>query len=121
MKPHEYQLSTERPRIIYPSLAVALGVNAAVVVTQVKWWCSLNAKRGELVDGHAWTWNSYAQWQEEFPWISERTLRRIIKSLEAKEILVSRRRSSQDATKMYRVNEPVLLEAVSAWGGQDDQ
>ena len=105
------QLTKEAPRVVYPSMAKALGVNAAIVIQQVEWWTNYNRAKGRVDEhGHAWTFNSYAQWAEEFPWLSERQVRRIINDFEERGILVSQRRSPTDATKCYRVDTAKLYQ-----------
>lgn len=90
------------PRVFSPDLATALGLSEAIVLQQVHYW--LQRSRHQR-DGRTWVYNSYAEWQREFPWWSLPTIRRIFARLEDLGILVTseynRRRG--DRTKWYAI------------------
>lgn len=100
-------LIDEYPLLVYPSLAKAIGLNEAIVLQQIHYWLKKNteAKRN-FRDGHYWVYNSYSEWQNQFPWWSERTLKRIFMSLEKSGYLISGRYNSYklDRTKWYRID-----------------
>ena len=73
-------LIEEPPLQILPSLAVAIGLNEAIFLQQLHYWLRMSS---HVYDGRRWIYNSLADWQKQFPFWSDRTLRRVIKSLES--------------------------------------
>ena len=73
-KQKENQMSNKllfdtQPLVILPELAVAVGLNEAIVLQQVHYWCELNARaRRNQKDGYYWVYNSFPAWQKQFPW-----------------------------------------------------
>lgn len=107
---------------ILPRLAVALGLNEAVILQQIHYWIEINKeKKSEkhFKDGCYWTYNSYKQWQEQLPFWSSKTIMRAIKKLECTGIVVSANYNkwSNDHTKWYRIDYDALID----WLGQNDQ
>lgn len=109
-------LLNEPPMLVYPSLAVVLGINKAVVFQQLHFL--LNGQktarnRYNLVDGHWWVYNSYPEWRADFfPWLSERTLKSIFNELEDEEqVVISRQgvKHKSDRRKWYTID-------YDAWG-----
>lgn len=82
-----------RPKIYTPALASALkelGVPnptiAAVFINQLFFW--LNTKAGFFTkDGEKYIYNTYKEWQEQFPCMSESQIGRMIRSLCKLEII----------------------------------
>ena len=69
---------------LLPKLAVAIGLNEAIVLQQVQYWVSKFEEtndRKHYHDGYWWVWNSAAGWRTNFPFWSERTIERTIKVL----------------------------------------
>lgn len=96
------------PLVIWPSLAAVIGLNEGIVFHQIHYWIG---KSKHYADGEYWVYNSYKEWNKQFPFWSERTLRRVIKSLEDKGILKSRidlNKSSFDKTKWYAIDYDIL-------------
>ena len=73
-------LIEEPPLQILPSLAVAIGLNEAIFLQQLHYWVRMSS---HVHEGRRWVYNSLAEWQLQFPFWSDRTLRRVIKSLES--------------------------------------
>ena len=98
---------------ILPSLAVAIGLNEAIVLQQVHYWLAI-AQKGKdtrkFVDGRWWVYNTYEEWGENFPWWSIDTVRRAIRKLEADHLLISREMNAKDwdHTKWYTIDYDVL-------------
>lgn len=92
-----------RPLILNLELATSVGLNEAIVLQQVHYWVLKNQHHR---DGFYWTYNTYKEWREQFPFWSERIIRRVIKALEARGILVSDKFSKIeiDSTKWYRID-----------------
>lgn len=100
-------LIDEYPILVYPSLAVAVGLNEAIVLQQVHYWLEANKKsHRNYRDGYYWVYNTYAEWRKQFPFWSDKTLRRTFTSLEKTGYLISANfnRTKMDQTKWYRID-----------------
>lgn len=102
-------LLDDEPLIILPQLAVAIGLNESIIVQQLHYWLE---KSENVRDGYKWVYNTYGDWQKQFPFWSESTIRRIITKLEKLGIIVSANfnRSKIDKTKWYRIDYNQLAE-----------
>ena len=100
-------LISEPPLQVLPSLAVKVGLNEAIVLQQFHYWLqrSTNVK-----DGYKWIYNSYPEWNKQFPFWSLNTLKRAIHRLEKNGYLISGNynRAGFDKTKWYRINYELL-------------
>lgn len=110
-------LIDEPPLQVLPSLAVAIGLNEAMLLQQVHYWLQ---RTKHYHDGRPWIYNTYDEWQEQFPFWSVKTVRNIIGSLEKSELLLSGHFSEHatDRTKWYSVNYEKLDEIASALPGK---
>ena len=79
-------LIEEYPLVIIPSLAKKIGLNQAIFLQQVHYW--LEQKRN-IQDGKSWVYNSFEEWQKQFPFWSVRTLKRIVAELETEGLILS--------------------------------
>lgn len=96
-----------QPIIVLPELAQAIGLNEAIILQQVHYWVGINFKaRKNARDGFTWVYNTYDAWQKQFPWWTDRTIRRTITSLENKKLLISGNynKIKMDRAKWYRIN-----------------
>lgn len=101
-------LINEPPLQVLPSLAVAVGLNEAIVLQQVHYW--LRHSKHEY-DGRRWIYNTYEGWQSKFPFWSLHTVRRVINTLEERGLLLSRddlNRMKIDRTKWYTIDYAAL-------------
>lgn len=107
-------LINEPPLQVLPSLAKKVGLNEAIVLQQVHYW--LNPKHNKnCFNGRHWVWNTYEQWQEQFPFWSIITIRRAINSLEKIGILISYVDTSAFKNlKYYSINYDLLNEISSS-------
>jgi len=108
-------LLDEPPLVILPSLACAVGLNEAIVLQQVHYWVQHNEKEHKnYKNGYFWVYNSFNKWQEQFPWMSERTLKTVFRHLETKGILITGvfNRAKMDRTKWYRIDYNVLENTI---------
>lgn len=106
-------LIEESPLTFQPSLAVAIGINEAIVLQQVHYWINNPKNKGYEQDGYKWVYNTYAEWKEtNFPFWSENTIQRTFASLEDMGLIVSIQpmKGKYDRTKYYRI-EYTKLEA----------
>lgn len=111
-------LLDEPPILIYPTLAVALGVNKAIVFQQLHFL--LNGQKTArnrynfVKDASGierwWVYNSYQEWRESyFPWLSTSTLKGIFNSLEDDKLVLSMQsvKSKRDRRKWYSIDYEV--------------
>lgn len=100
-----------------PGLAMRIGLNESIFLQQLHYWLdrSVNVK-----EGHRWVYNTAKEWQEQFPFWSVNTIRRIIKSLEEKGFVIIDNFNSLpiDKTNWYRINyekiEALEVESVES-------
>ena len=95
-------LIPESPIQLIPSLAKAIGLNEAIFIQQLHYW-SLKSNDG-------WVYNTYEQWQEQFPFWSTRTIQRIVRNLEETGLLISRQDNDYDRKKYYQIDYDKLDE-----------
>ena len=103
-------LINEPPLQVLPTLAVEIGLNEAIVLQQIHYWLS-NKKVGKWHEGQKWVRNTIQQWQQDnFPFWSEDTVRRILTKLEAKGYASSANlnQSAYDRTLWYTINYEAL-------------
>lgn len=104
-------LLDEYPLVVLPKLAVRIGLEEAIILQQVHYWLEENKKTAKnFKDGKYWTYNTYEEWQEQFPFWSISTIRRKISSLETSGLLVSGNYNDMkiDRTKWYTVGYDLL-------------
>jgi len=96
-------LINEPPLMVMPSLAVALGLNQALILQQIHYW--LGVQRDEI-DGEKWVYNTIIQWREQFPFFSEDTIYRALKSLRDDGFVVAKNLSNNQFNKTlyYRID-----------------
>jgi uncharacterized phage protein (TIGR02220 family) len=64
-------LLNERPLVVLPSLAEALGsVDEAIILQQLNYWLQKSTK---VHDGKHWVYNTLDAWMAQFPWIKSKT------------------------------------------------
>ena len=102
-------LINEHPLLVLPSLATVIGLNEAITLQQIHYWLDPRVNKNIKEDIH-WVYNSYEEWQKQFPFWSIRTIRRNIQSLEEKNLLISKNFNSNnfDKTKWYSINYKTL-------------
>lgn len=120
---------TKTLNIPIPMISV-FGLNEAIVLQQIVSWCEWNEEQASshhFKDGFYWMYNSYPDWKKRIPCWSEKTLYRIIRSLEKKDLIISRKYASRkaDHSKWYRPSYANILKAFtdkdsSYIGGQND-
>jgi hypothetical protein len=94
-------LLDERPLVLLPSLAKAVGIAGAVVVQQVHFHLA-NPNNGRIHDGEQWIFKTYEDWhKDDFPFWSERTIRRIFSTLEKGGMIISCQPEGCDSRRKY--------------------
>lgn len=96
-------LLREHPLQVLPSLAVKVGLNEAIILQQVRYWLGKSKIKKQ---GRPWVYNTYEQWQEQFPFFSIATIKRAILSLEQQGLLISAQLNNDKRikTKYYTIN-----------------
>ena len=113
-------LIDDYPIQVLPKLAKEVGLNEAIFVQQLHYWT--NGKSGKLIDGKRWIYNTYKDWEENFPFWSNATIRRTIASCEKQNIIIAGNynRVGFDKTKWYTVNYEEI-EGMSKRIAQNEQ
>lgn len=96
-------LINENPLQVLPSLAVKYGLNEAIIIQQLHYWLN---KSNHVIDGRTWVYNTFNDWQEQFPFWSVLTIKRLIKKLRANEMILTANynKSKMDRTLWYSLN-----------------
>ncbi|WP_215346473.1 DnaD domain protein [Staphylococcus aureus] len=111
-------LIDDYPIQVLPKLAELIGLNEAIVLQQIHYWLN-NSKH--KYDGKTWIFNSYPEWQKQFPFWSERTIKRTFGSLEKQNLLHvgNYNKAGFDRTKWYSINYETLNKLVARPSGQN--
>lgn len=105
-------LISEPPLQLLPGLAVRFGLNEAIFLQQLHYWLNNAKVAGKVIDGRKWISNSVKQWRSDnFPFWSEDTIQRAIKSLIQQGAVSARKDLNSgafDRTNWYTINYDVL-------------
>lgn len=102
-------LLDSQPLVIIKELACEIGLNEAIVFQQLHYWIR-NAQSAKRENNHKrgrwWVYNSIREWQEQFPFWSENTIRRALGKLEEKKLVISAQLSEKktDRRKWYAID-----------------
>lgn len=98
-------LYSQQPLVVNPQLAVAIGLNEAIVLQQIHYWAT-RTKSGKVHDGRVWIYNTYEQWVEQFPFWSQETVKRALTSLRKKGLIdvAQLNKTEHDRTNYYSIN-----------------
>ena len=109
-------LISEPPLQVLPSLAVKIGLNEAIILQQVHYWL---LKSNNIRDGYKWVYNSYSEWNKQFPFFSRNTMIRAFNSLEKQGLLITANynKAGFDKTKWYRIDYEKLVGKRSTQNG----
>jgi hypothetical protein len=96
-------LINEPPLQVLPTLAKVIGLNEAIVLQQMQYWLHVSKHQ---IDGFVWIYNTYEEWQVQFPFWSNDTIYRAIRKLEKLGLIVSGNYNPTkfDQTKWYRID-----------------
>ena len=61
-------LTKESSLVILPSLAMKIGFREAIILQQIHYWLT---KSLHVIEGRRWVYNTYKEWQKQFPFWSE--------------------------------------------------
>jgi len=110
-------LYDESPLVVNPEVAKVIGLNDAIILQQIHYWLVINEKaQRNFQEGYYWTYNTYEEWHEQFPFWSRNTIIRTIQRLEKKGFIFSANynKMPQDKTKWYRIDYEALPKLSSA-------
>lgn len=97
-------LTSESPMLIYRDLATLLGLNEAIILSQLHFWL---CQEKHFYDDRYWTYNTYEQWQEQFSFWSISTIRRALSSLKKRKLVITTdkyNKMSIDKTLWYTID-----------------
>lgn len=100
-------LIAEPPLQVLPSLAVAIGLNEAIVLQQLHYWLQHSGKER---DGRRWVYNTYEGWKQQFPWWGIATIKRIFANLRRRGLIVTGNYNATplDRTVWYSIDYDAL-------------
>lgn len=114
-----------------------IGLNGAIILHQLQYWLDVtrqqaaaneDIKKKHYINGKWWIYNTYEQWQEQFPFWCTRTIMREIKRLEKAGVIIVGRYNLKgyDQTRWYTISEKVLetlikshYDKLSQWNMSD--
>lgn len=91
-----------------PALAKLIGLNEAILLQQIHFWLE---ESDHEHDGATWIYNTYDEWEAQFPFMSRRELIRAMKRLVDDLKLVKVKRFNQnnwDRTNWYTILYPAV-------------
>ncbi len=100
-------LISEYPLIVIPSLAKAIGLNEAIVLQQIHYWKMINQQANKnFKDGYYWVYSTHEEWEKQFTFWSNSTIKRTITSLRKQDMIIvsNYNKLKHDRTLWYRVN-----------------
>ena len=95
-------------------IAAIFGSTQAQILNQIQYWISKCGREIKNETG-LWIYNSLREWQNQFPYYSESTIRRKFKHLESLGVLKSKKANAKrwNQTKWYSIDETRLSELCS--------
>lgn len=102
-------LSGGSMRVFSQEIALKVGMNEAILLQQVHYWLQISEHEFE---GRKWVYNTYLDWQKQFPYWSLNTVKRIVMRLEKLGLLLSDNfnRLKMDRTKWYSIDYEKLAQ-----------
>ena len=103
-------LIDDYPIQVLPKLAIEIGLNEAIILQQIHYWLN---QSNHNHDGKKWIYNTYDDWNKQFPFWSVMTIRRTITSLEKQNLILiaNYNKAGFDKTRWYSINYPVVESA----------
>jgi len=95
---------------VLPSLAKSIGLEEAIILQQLHYWLNNSKVEGRIEEGEKWIYNSYQEWQDNFPFWSVQQIQRIFLNLEKGGVVISAKLDAKkhDQTKFYRIDYDAL-------------
>jgi hypothetical protein len=113
-------LTDGKARVTQSNLAAALGVNESIILQQIHFWTVENEKHQRISyrkEDFWWCWNTMANWQEEFPWLSAKKIERCFAALKRHGVLIGKCLSENklNRTLWYRIDYKRLEAFIGAF------
>ncbi|PON13043.1 hypothetical protein C2W62_36425 [Candidatus Entotheonella serta] len=99
-----------------PLEAAAIGLLEAIVVARLRFWLG---RSKHIFGGTPWVYNTYAEWQRQFPFWSVFTVKNLFRRLERLGVIESTQRFNTNRwnrRKWYTLNAEALAELVGSGG-----
>jgi DnaD/phage-associated family protein len=112
------KLIDEYPLLVLPSLAKEIGLNEAIVIQQIHFWMQQSRHKK---DGRIWIYNTVKDWEQQFPFWSESTIKRILNKLYKEGFIVkgNYNKANYDKTIWYSIDYE-KLGYVTKGSGQNE-
>lgn len=112
-------LFNKNPLTVNVELAEIIGLNESIVLQQLHFWLK---EKKNFIDNRYWVYNSIPDWQKQFKFWSESTVKRIFESLTKLGVLFigEYNKDRRDRTKWYSINYEKLNEVVNDARGQNE-
>jgi len=118
----ELFITNSNTRVFNVDIACAIGLKEAIVLQQIQYWIDIKKKtpknyKDSFHDGYWWVFNTYAEWQEQFPFLCLRTIKTIFKHLETEGYIIvgNYNKIGYDRTRWYRINYDKLEKSVKKY------
>ena len=92
-------LINQPPLQVIPDLAVKIGLNEAIILQQLHYWLERSVN---IRENKKWVYNDYTAWREQFPFWSEKTVKRTFIALEKLGIVTSKQFEKYTSNYMKR-------------------
>ena len=102
MNAKQQLLISDKSLILLPKLAVKIGLNEAVFLQQLHFWL---VRSKNSIDGKMWVYKTFEEWQKEMPFLSVRTLKRVVSNLKKKKLITT---TQNVHTQWYSSNDETL-------------
>lgn len=111
-------LLNEQPLVVLPELACKIGLNEAIILQQLNYWIN---KSTNTYDGKRWVYNTYNDWQKQFPWWSISTIKRSLQRLKKMDLIITANYNQlpQDRTVWYSINYGKINELAAQDNNKD--
>lgn len=98
----------EAPVLFPPSLAILVGVDAAIILQKIEFLCE-GQNSGREINGQRWIWNTYDQWRDDhFPWWTSKVIKDKIRLLEKVGYILSCQPDGAMSRKKYYMVSPAF-------------
>ena len=102
MSAKQQLLISDKSLILLPKLAVKIGLNEAVFLQQLHFWL---VRSKNSIDGKKWVYKTFEEWQKEMPFLSVRTLKRVVSNLKKKKLIITKQKVHK---QWYTINYEML-------------
>lgn len=95
---------------VLPTLAKAIGLEEAIILQQLHYWLNNPKVEGREYDSFKWIFNTYEEWQENFPFWSIQQIQRFFLNLEKGGFIISKKLDAKKhyQKKFYRIDYDAL-------------